>query len=98
MCQDQYGTTVFTDTTDGSGNLLTPASNIITHSKYVAGAALATPVVTTYSPHKFTISKAGYQTLVLEAITVSSKINWHLELQGGEVMAKYVPVGIGVRV
>jgi len=37
--------------------------------------------LTSYSPHTFTISKAGYETLVLEAITVDGPINWHLELQ-----------------
>jgi len=41
---------------------------------------------TVYSPHKFTISKAGYETLVLENITIDSKIDWHLELQ--PVLAK----------
>jgi len=37
--------------------------------------------LTTYSPHKFTFSKAGYQTLIHENDTVDHKINWHLELQ-----------------
>lgn len=35
---------------------------------------------TIYSPHKFTISKAGYETLVLDKITVDEPIVWHLEL------------------
>ena len=35
-----------------------------------------------FSPHKFTISKAGYETLVLENITVDAPIAWHLELGG----------------
>ena len=38
-------------------------------------------VLTNYSPHKFTISKAGYETLVLDTITVDGPIDWHFELQ-----------------
>lgn len=42
--------------------------------------------LSTYSPHKFTFSKAGYETKVYENITVSGKIGstempWHVELQ-----------------
>ena len=37
--------------------------------------------LTTYSPHKFTLSKAGYETLVLDNVTVDGAIDWHLELQ-----------------
>ena len=32
--------------------------------------------------HKFTLSKAGYETLILENITVDAPIAWHLELKG----------------
>lgn len=39
------------------------------------------PASQTYSPHKFTISKSGYETLVLDNITVDGAIDWHLELQ-----------------
>ena len=35
----------------------------------------------TFSPHKFTLSKAGYETLILENVTVDAPIAWHLELQ-----------------
>ena len=35
----------------------------------------------TYSPHKFTLSKAGYETLDLENITIDGPIVWHLGLQ-----------------
>ena len=33
------------------------------------------------SPHKFTISKAGYESLILNDITIDAPIAWHLELQ-----------------
>lgn len=92
-CVDTAATacwTAGTVTTDASGNIV--AQNI-TYKQFYG----ATPVITTYSPHKFTISKSGYQTLVLDAITVDGPIKWHLELQqpsaGG---AAYKNIGIGV--
>ncbi|HUV85112.1 MAG TPA: hypothetical protein VMV86_05335, partial [Methanosarcinales archaeon] len=35
----------------------------------------------TYSPHKFTFSKAGYETIIWDNVTVDAPINWHVELQ-----------------
>jgi len=37
--------------------------------------------LSTFSPHKFTLSKPGYETLVLDNITMNGPIDWHLELQ-----------------
>jgi hypothetical protein len=76
-CEDVTATAVWTAgtvTTDANGDI---TKQTITRRKWVG----TTPTLTTYSPHKFTISKAGYQTLVLENITVSSPIKWHVELQ-----------------
>lgn len=77
-CEDQTATAVWTAgtvTTDASGNITQQSIPKIRYY-YSGGAA-----TTTYSPHKFTISKAGYETLVLENITVDGPIDWHLELQ-----------------
>ena len=51
---------------------------VLDYIKYKAGGPTGD---VTLSPHKFTISKAGYETLVLENITISAPIKWHLELQ-----------------
>ena len=61
-------------TTNGSGDI---PEQIIPFRKWEGTAETQT----TFSPHKFTLSKAGYETLTLDAVTVSAPINWHLELQ-----------------
>jgi len=65
---------VGTVTTDATGNI--SEQNINYRRSYYSGAQLLETHI-----HKFTISKAGYQTLVLDNITVSSAIKWHKELQ-----------------
>jgi len=75
-CEDQFGTAVWaagTITTNAAGDIV---EQIITYKKWVG----TSETETAYSPHKFTISKAGYETMVLDEITVDGKINWHLEL------------------
>jgi len=76
-CEDKDGVAVWaagTITTDAAGDI---AEQLITYKTrtYDGGASEVT-----HSPHKFTISKAGYETMVLDAVTVDGKINWHLEL------------------
>jgi hypothetical protein len=74
-CVDVNGAALWTlgsVTTDVSGNI---TQQLITTHKYEVGG------ITGYHPFKFTISKAGYQTLVLDNITVSAPIKWHLEMQ-----------------
>jgi len=91
LCEDKDGNDIFSVNTNASGNI-TEQTIIYKHWQ-----GLGSPVPTIYSPHKFTISKAGYQTLVLENITVDHPIVWHLELQqpsGGG--AEYKNIGIGV--
>lgn len=61
-------------TTDGSGN--TPEIRVAQKQYWNTDEGL-----TTFTNHKLTLSKAGYQTLVKEAITVDKPIVWDLELQ-----------------
>ena len=78
-CLDKNSNAVWTAgsvTTNGSGNIT--QQQILYRDWELAGNP-ATAII--YSPHKFTISKAGYQTLVLENTTVDHPIVWHLELQ-----------------
>lgn len=77
-CEDQNTTAVWsagTVTTDASGDI---TEQQITYKRYHLDGTTQT---TSYSPHKFTLSKAGYETLILESITVDDAIVWHLELQ-----------------
>ena len=74
LCEDKNSTTAFSVSTDAGGDI---AEQTIIANEWADGATVAT----TFTPHKFTISKAGYQTLVLDNITVDHPIVWHLELQ-----------------
>lgn len=85
LCQDQNGNTIFSVSTDAAGNI---AQQTITYKKYWWQTTPQTTV--TYSPHKFTISKAGYETLVLDNVTISAPIKWHLELQPPPVSPNYL--------
>jgi len=82
LCQDKDSNTVFSVNTGADGKI---AEQIITYKKWVG----TSETETTYSPHKFTISKAGYETLVLDNITVNEPIDWHLELQ--DPVSGYIP-------
>ena len=76
-CEDKDTTAVWavgTITTDANGDI---AEQQIRYKKWVGTAE----TLTTFSPHKFTLSLAGYETLILEAVTVDAPIVWHLELQ-----------------
>lgn len=95
-CEDQYATAAWTlgsVTTDVNGNI---AQQTITVTKYTAGASESAPTVVTYSPHKITVSKAGYKSLVLENITIDEGKKWHVELQPYEGQAQSRIVSIGV--
>jgi len=75
-CEDQFGNPVWvagTITTNASGDI---AEQTIDYKKW----ATTSETLTTYSPHKFTISKVGYETIILDNITVDIPIVWHLEL------------------
>jgi len=76
-CEETGGTAVWTAgtiSTDASGDI---AEQEIPYKRW-SGTSEA---LTDYSPHKFTIYKPGYETHVLENITVDAPIVWHLELQ-----------------
>jgi len=76
-CEDTNGDAVWaagTIVTDAAGDI---AEQVITYKKWEG----TDETLTEYSPHKFTISKAGYETLVLDNITIDSPIVWHEELQ-----------------
>ena len=83
--------------TDASGDI---ASQYIYRQKWYGTSKTETD----YSPHKFTLSKAGYETLILEAITVDAPIVWHLELQdpvsagAAGISARNKHIGIGVSI
>jgi hypothetical protein len=74
LCEDESGTQVFSVSTDANGDI---AEQTVTWKKWVGTSETETG----YSPHKFTLSKAGYETLPKENITVDGSIKWHLELQ-----------------
>ncbi|KKK58856.1 hypothetical protein LCGC14_3040210, partial [marine sediment metagenome] len=65
---------VFDVNTDANGDI---AEQKVPFKKWVGESE----TLTSFSPHTFTISKAGYETLILEVITVDHPIVWHLELQ-----------------
>jgi len=72
-CEDQFGTPVFSVNTNINGDIV---EQIVTYRSWYG----TSETLTTYSPHKFTISKAGYETMVLDNIIVDHPIVWHLEL------------------
>jgi len=77
-CEDRLGNPVWaagTVTTNAGGDI---AEQIISYWKTWFLAGVQTD---TLSPHVFTISKAGYETQVLDEITVDHPIVWHEELQ-----------------
>lgn len=77
-CENTNGTAVW-----AAGTIITAADGAITQqtATYIRVWYDAGTQSETLSPHKFTLSKAGYETLVKEAITVDGKIVWDLEMQ-----------------
>lgn len=69
-----YDTQEFSVSTDAGGDI---AEQTIDAMRWVGTSETETD----YSPMRLTLSKAGYETLVLENITVDGKIDWHIELQ-----------------
>jgi len=72
-CEDKDGNEIFSVNTGVDGKI---TEQVITYKKWEG----TDETLTEYSPHKFTISKAGYEMLVLDEITVDKPIDWHLEL------------------
>lgn len=75
LCEDEGDSEVFSVETDGGGDI---AEQNIAYKDYIYDGSAS---ITTLSPHKFTLSKTGYETLVLEAVTVDASIVWRQELQ-----------------
>ena len=76
VCDDQGDNEIFSVPTDASGDI---AEQTIVASDWTGPAGSS--VETRVDPYKFTISKAGYKTLVLDAVDLTDKIIWRLELQ-----------------
>ena len=90
-CYDQYDSLVFEADTDEDGAI---AEQEITYKQWEKVGAAAT-VATTYSPHRFTFEKTGYQTLTMDQVTVDSPIaggiDWRVPMMapaagGGKVV------------
>jgi len=73
LCEDQYGTEVFNVSTNASGVI---TEQDIPYKRWVG----TSEVLTTYSPHKFTLSKPGYRPLVIDGVTADNPIDWELTL------------------
>ena len=71
-CQDKDGNQVFSVQTGADGKI---AEQTITYKKWEG----TDETETTYSPHKFTISKTGRATFTIDNVTVDKPIDWHLE-------------------
>jgi hypothetical protein len=86
-CTDQFSTQVFSVQTDANGNIAT---------QYVNWKQWATSAetLTTYSPHTFVFSLAGYRTMTYEGVALSKKIDWHLEMQKVERLAELEMAGV----
>ena len=83
-CEDQN-----TDAVWAAGTISTDASGDITEQTITYKSWTGTSeTLADFSPHKFTLSKAGYETLILDNITVDAPIVWHLELQDTVVASK----------
>ena len=87
----EYDTEAFSvNTTNG-----VLAEQIVTARKWVG----TSETLTNYNLFRLTVSAAGYQTLVIDNITIDAPIVWHLELQApGGAGAKVRHIGIGVQI
>ena len=71
-CEDDDGTAVWTAGTEVTG--ATNTGKIDEQTITCRSWTGTSGTLKTYSPHKFTLSKAGYETLILENITVDAPI------------------------
>jgi hypothetical protein len=80
VCLDKDDNEIFNVDTDAEGNI---AEQIVTYQQWyqLASGYHGEDEATCFSPHKFTISKDGYETLTIDNITINDPIKWHLELQ-----------------
>jgi len=73
-CKDKYNNQVFSVQTGTDGKIV---QQIVTYKKWQGTGETETE----YSPHKFTFSKNGYTLLVMENVTVDTRINWDIEVK-----------------
>ena len=72
---EEYDTVGFTTADTGASGVL--AEQTVTVKKWVG----TSETLTNYNYFKFTITEPGYETLVMEKVTIDAPIVWHLELQ-----------------
>ena len=72
---EEYDTVGFTTADTGASGVLAPQT--VTAKKWVG----TSETLTNYNYFKFTITEPGYETLVMEKVTIDAPIVWHLELQ-----------------
>lgn len=79
-CKDKDDNTVFSVQTDVNGDIV---EQEITYQRWsdLPSGYHGEDEAYCFSPHKFIISKSGYETLELDEITVSEPIKFHFELQ-----------------
>ena len=80
ICKDKDNNEVFNANTDVNGDI---EEQEVTYQEWyqLALGWHGEEDATIFSPHSFTISKTGYETLEIDDITLSEPIKWHLELQ-----------------
>jgi len=91
VCKDKDDNEVFSVQTDAEGNI---AEQIITYQRWSDpegnyGSYAYEEDAECSSPHKFIISKDGYETLQLDEVTIGGAIKWHLELQDSIPVCDY---------
>ena len=78
-CNDQFGTSCFDVNTDASGDI---AEQTVLNRQWID----TSETLTTYSPHTFVISKAGYRTQTIIYNFSDGKVNWEVELDDGDTV------------
>lgn len=78
VCKDQFGNQVFSEVTDGSGNI---AEQVVDYRKWVDAAK----TLTVYSPHEFILTKpgSGYLAYMVKDVTIDGPVNWHIQMPKG---------------
>lgn len=79
VCTDEAGSGVFDVNTDASGDI---AEQTVNYQRWDG----TSEVLTEYSPHDFTISKAGYRTVQINYNFSDGKVDWEIELDDGDTV------------
>jgi hypothetical protein len=95
----EYDTQAFSVDTGASGvqafSVDTGASGVLAEQTITARKWVGTSeTLTNYNYFRFTISEPGYETLIIEKVTIDAPINWHLELQQQKQPPKALEYGI----